>query len=220
MKIAWTTAYRLHSRWSERFELTNHLAGRLQNWGNIRHFRFWRLKHPISPLLQFSHASLFLRTALWTPVLIENTASGATWLVTRESSKWPLGNWSRTCLLRFAVTSLKVGNLRSPGGTFNKLLSGCSTPTASSPPSNNFLHHSRICCRHTNYFTWNVHLIHPMTLRAVIDNHWEEMACKFRGYNILGRQMLVWVQVNGKIVSQIFVFLFVWCVHLSIIVCL
>ena len=30
---------------SERFELTNQLAGRLQNWGNIRHFRFWRISH-------------------------------------------------------------------------------------------------------------------------------------------------------------------------------
>ena len=34
----------LISKWCERFELTNQLAGRLQNWCNT-----WRIKHPTSP---------------------------------------------------------------------------------------------------------------------------------------------------------------------------
>ena len=37
MNIGWI------SRWSECFELTNQLVGRLHNWFNIRHSWFWRI---------------------------------------------------------------------------------------------------------------------------------------------------------------------------------
>jgi len=93
------------------------VAGCLQNWCNVRHLVL-KNRPPTSPppLLKVLHASLFLPRALWFPVLVQNTASKATWSVTQESSKGcPLANWSRTSLFSFAVTLLKFRNLRSPG---------------------------------------------------------------------------------------------------------
>ena len=88
---------------SERFELTNQLAGRLQNWGNIRHFRFWRISHQHFLLRCLSLARLtlfsqeFFELQFLYKILLQKAHNQS-----RKSSKgWPLTNWSRTCLLQF-----------------------------------------------------------------------------------------------------------------------